>query len=183
MVWARSWGPRKHSSKRGFRSQIIFLPSVLNFPLGQLVDYVTQVSTLAWILRRERSIKALAATKRELLLSENTQRLVTAPAEWGTIFSGEPESRRAGEPCLPYRHPHWCGLAGSRGPRLCIQWAVLFSRQRANRSLHRIQGGRGGACVEYIGFLTECLSSKIVFHRMHPHIKASKVIELLKTGF
>jgi hypothetical protein len=77
-VWARSWGPRKRSSKQGFRSQIIFLPSVLNFSLGQLVDYVTQVSTLGWILGKGRSIKALPATRWELLRSENTQRLVTA---------------------------------------------------------------------------------------------------------
>lgn len=44
-VWARSWGPRKRSSKQGFGSQIIFPLSVLNFSLGQSVDCVTRVST------------------------------------------------------------------------------------------------------------------------------------------
>lgn len=44
-VWARSWGPRKRSSKQGFGSQTIFPLSVLHFSLGPSVDCVTHVST------------------------------------------------------------------------------------------------------------------------------------------
>lgn len=50
-------------------------------------------------------------------------------------------------------------LAGSWYLYLWMYWAVLISRQEVYwSSLHRAQG-RGGACVDYIGFLKDCLSS------------------------
>lgn len=139
-VWVRSWGPRKRPSKQGFRNQIIFLPSVLIFSLGQSMDYVSQVSTLGWIIGREKSIKALPAPRWELLLTENTQRLVTGP-KWDAILSREPSS-----------HACRTGIcSGSEGRFLGSWWLCLHTvgccvQQAENDllSLHTVWG-RGGA--------------------------------------
>lgn len=82
------------------------------------------------------------------------------------------------------QHRHRPRGQASGKPMTVLLYTVGCFVQQAEselRSLHRVRGG-GGARVEYISFLTECLSSKIVFRQMHPHIKASKMIKLLKTG-
>lgn len=84
--------------------------------------------------------KALSDTRRELLLSENTERLVSS--KWGAPLSRELRSSHACRTGIGLEGR----LAGSWWPCFCIQWAVLFSRQKVNCYLGTGSGegvGRG----------------------------------------
>lgn len=179
-------GPRKHSSNRVSNPRTPFYSQCWITVFLTSVDCIARVCVFHWILGRQRQGKALPATRQELLPGDHTYRLVThlesdrtGRLKWDTILSRESRGSHAciTSICVEGR------LAGSWYLYLCMYWAVLISRQEVYwSSLHRAQG-RGGACVDYISFLKDCLSSKIAYHLMHPHIKMLKMIKLLKTGF
>lgn len=70
--------------------------------------------------------KASPDTRQELLLSENTERLVSS--KWGASLSRQPRSSHACRTGIGLEGR----LAGNWWLCFCIQWAVLFSRQKVN---------------------------------------------------